>query len=364
MSAPLLIIAAGGTGGHMFPAQALAEEMLARGWRVALASDDRGLGYADGFPEAVERIETPSASFARGGLTARLAVPATILRGLGATFRRFRRDRPAVVIGFGGYPAIPALGAARALGLPRLIHEQNGVLGRVNRLFARHVMAVACGTWPVARAPEGARLVEIGNPVRAGVLAAAATPYAPPGAGRVRVVAIGGSQGARALARLVPAAAAALPEDLRRRLDLTLQARAEEADHARAALAAAGIAAEIAPFFADLPARIGAAQLVVARAGASSLAEIAAIGRPAILVPLPSAMDDHQSANAAALAGAGGAVVTPEPGLTPDRLAAEIAGLLTDPARAAAMAGAARAAACPDAAARLADLVARIAAHG
>jgi len=346
----------------MFPAQALAEEMLARGWRVALASDDRGLGYAGRFPEAVTRIETPSASLARGGLTARLAAPVTILRGLGATLVRFRRDRPAAVIGFGGYPAIPALGAARALALPSLIHEQNGVLGRVNRLFARRVAAVACGTWPVARAPEGARLVEIGNPVRADVLEAAGTAYTPPDRGRVRLLAVGGSQGARALARLVPAAAAILPDDLRRRLDLTLQTRAEEAEHARATLAAAGIAARIAPFFPDLPARLAAAHLVVARAGASTLAEIAAIGRPAILVPLPSAMDDHQSANAAALAGAGGAIVRPEPGLTADSLAGEIAALLTDPARAGRMAAAARAAARPDAARRLADLVERVAA--
>ena len=278
MSAPLLVIAAGGTGGHMFPAQALAEEMLARGWRVTLASDDRGLRYAEGFPDGVARIETPSASLARGGLTARLAAPVTILRGLGATLWRFRHDRPAAVIGFGGYPAVPALAAAWALGLPRLIHEQNGVLGRVNRLFARRVACVACGTWPLRARPAGVRLEPVGNPVRAAVLAAAERAGAPCGAERLRLLAFGGSQGAHALARLVPAAVATLPAELRARLDVTLQARSGEEDAAHAALEAAGVGAEVGAFFDDLPERMARADLVIARAGASTVAEIAASG--------------------------------------------------------------------------------------
>ena len=359
--APRLVIAAGGTGGHMFPAQALAEEMLARGWRVALATDARGLRYADGFPEAVERIGTRSATFAQGGLTARLGAPVTILRGVLSMIWRFRHDRPAAVAGFGGYPSIPALAAAAVLGLPRLIHEQNGVLGRVNRLFARRVGLVACGTWPMAETPPGAVLEPVGNPVRARVLEAAETPYTPPGDDALSLLVFGGSQGASALSRLVPGAVSLLPEALRARLSVTQQVREGEEAAVRETYRAAGVRAETAPFFADLPERIAGAQLVVSRAGASTLAEIAAIGRPAILVPYPHAMDDHQSANAAALAAQGGAVVAGEDGLTAESLSRELRALLTDPGRAAGIAAGARRAARPAAARDLADRVAQLA---
>jgi len=341
----------------MFPAEALAGEMLARGWRVQLATDARGLRYATGFPEAVERVGMRSASLARGGVTARLAAPVAILRGIAGAVLRFRRDRPAAVIGFGGYPAIPALTAAWMLGLPRLIHEQNGVLGRVNRLFARRVHRVACGTWPLADPPRGVALEPVGNPVRLAVPEAAGTPYAPPGAGRLALLVFGGSQGARALSRLVPEAVALLPDALRARLDVTQQVRAGEEDAVAAAYRGAGVAADIAPFFDDLPARMARAQAVVARAGASTLAEIAAIGRPAILIPYPEALDDHQSANAAALAAAGAAILEQEDGLTAARLSQALESILADPDRAAAMAAAARGQARPDAARRLADLV-------
>ncbi len=355
---PLLLLAAGGTGGHMFPAQALAEEMLARGWRVRLASDGRGLRYADGFPEAVERVEIRAAR-AGGGLTARLALPVTLLRSIAGAIGLLRRDRPAVVAGFGGYPALPALAAAWALGVPRIIHEQNAVLGRVNRLFARRVDRVACGLWPVTGAPAGAALEQIGNPVRRAVLEAAATPYAPPGDGPLRLLVFGGSQGAAALARAVPAAVALLPEPVRAQLRVTQQIRDGEEAPVAEAYRKAGIEAELAPFFADLPARIAGAQIVIARAGASTVAELSAIGRPAILVPYPHAAADHQTANARALAEAGGAVVAPEP-LEAPALAEHLRALL-EPDRAAEMAAAARAVGRPDAAQRLADLVAAIA---
>lgn len=358
MTAPLLVIAAGGTGGHMFPAQALAEEMLARGWRVRLSTDARGASYAGGFPAAVGRDVVRAGTFARGGPLARLAVPLRIARGIAAALAAFRRDPPACVAGFGGYPAVPALAAAWMLGLPRLIHEQNAVPGRVNRAFATRVACVACGTWP-ARLPRGARGVPVGNPVRAAVLAARA-PYVPPGGGPLHLLAIGGSQGARLLATRVPEAIALLPADLRARLAIAHQIRPEDRGAAEAAWAAAGVVAELAPFFADVPARLAAAQLVIARAGASSLAEIAAMGRPAILVPYAAAMDDHQTANAAGPAAAGAAVVLPEGALTAEALAAHIAAILGDPARAGAMAAAALARAAPDAAARLADLVIRV----
>jgi UDP-N-acetylglucosamine--N-acetylmuramyl-(pentapeptide) pyrophosphoryl-undecaprenol N-acetylglucosamine transferase len=362
VTAPLLTIAAGGTGGHMFPAQALAEAMLARGWRVALASDARGLRYAGGFPAAVTRREVSSATFARGGLAAKIAAPALIGAGALAARRWFLSDRPACVAGFGGYPSIPALAAAWMLGLPRLIHEQNGVLGRVNRHFAPRVDAVACGTWPLKNPPRGARLIDMGNPVRPAVAALAAAPYAPPADGPVELLVFGGSQGASAFARLVPAALAALAPGLRARIRLTQQAREGEGDALRAALAAAGLTAEIAPFFDDMPRRMARAHLVICRSGASTVAELAVIGRPSILIPLPAAMDDHQTANARALAEAGAAILAPEGELTGEALAGHLARLIGDPPRLAAMAASAAARGRPEAAERLADLVETLAA--
>ncbi len=357
MTAPHLVIAAGGTGGHMFPAQALAQEMLRRGWRVSLSTDDRGARYAAGFPEAVARVPVRSATFARGGALSKLAVPALIGAGVAETLRWFRRDRPAVVAGFGGYPSLPALSAATLAGLPRLIHEQNGVLGRVNRVFAPRVAAVACGAWPLSNAPKGANALHLGNPIRDAAREAAGRPYEAPGSGPIRLLVFGGSQGASVLSRLMPDALRALPEDLRARLHLTQQARDAEADALRSACADLAIPAEAAPFFQNLPDRIADAQLVISRAGASTIAELTAIGRPSILIPYPSAMDDHQTANARPLADAGAAVLAPEAGLTPQALSGHIAAILTDPHRAAAMAQAARRLGRPDAASALADLV-------
>jgi len=364
VSAPLLVIAAGGTGGHMFPAQALAEEMLRRGWRVHLATDQRGLRYAGGFPEAVERIELRSGTLSQGGVMAKLLTPLRIVSGVLAATRRFRTDRPACVAGFGGYPAVPALAAAWRLGLPRLIHEQNGVLGRVNRLFARRVGRVACGTWPVTNAPAGATLVHLGNPVRDTVLAVLNQPYSAPGDGRVDLVVFGGSQGASVFATLVPGAVSLLPEALRQRLAVTQQVRPGEEGPLRAAYESAGVEAELAVFFDDMPRRIAASQLVICRAGASTVAELAAIGRPAILVPYPHAMDDHQSANAMALATAGGAILTPEAALTTDALARHIRAVLLAPGKAAQMAEQARALGRPQAARDLADMVAALGKDG
>lgn len=359
MAAPLALIAAGGTGGHMFPAQALAELLLAQGWRVKLSTDDRGARYSGGFPEAVERQVVKSATTARGGLSGKLAAPFKIAAGVLAARRAFRRDRPSVVIGFGGYPTIPALSAAHLMGLPRMIHEQNGVMGRVNRMFAARVHRVACGTWPTIL-PQGISGQHVGNPVRGAVLDRAASPYVAPGEGALNLLVIGGSQGARVLSQVVPAAIAALPADLRARLQVSHQARPEDADQVTAAYAAAGIAAEVQPFFTDVPDRIAAAHLVVSRSGASSLADITVIGRPAILIPFAAASGDHQTANAQALADAGAAHVHPESVLDADSLTRDIRAILTDPAQATAMAQAALTLARPDAARRLYDLVEEI----
>ena len=359
MAAPLALIAAGGTGGHMFPAQALAELLLAQGWRVKLSTDDRGARYAGGFPEAVERQVVKSATTARGWLSGKLAAPFKIAAGVLAARRAFRRDRPSVVIGFGGYPTIPALSAAHLMGLPRMIHEQNGVMGRVNRMFAARVHRVACGTWPTIL-PQGISGQHVGNPVRGAVLDRAASPYVAPGEGALNLLVIGGSQGARVLSQVVPAAIAALPADLRTRLQVSPQARPEDADQVTAAYAAAGIAAEVQPFFTDVPDRIAAAHLVISRSGASSLADITVIGRPAILIPFAAATGDHQTANAQALADAGAAHVHPESVLDADSLTRDIRAILTDPAQATAMAQAALTLARPDAARRLYDLVEEI----
>lgn len=362
MTAPHLVIAAGGTGGHMFPAQALAQEMLRRGWRVSLTTDARGARYAGGFPPEVARVPVRAATFARGGALAKLAAPALIGAGIAETLAWFRRDPPACVAGFGGYPSLPALAAATLSRRPRLIHEQNAVLGRVNRLFAPRVAAVACGAWPLTNAPDRAETVHIGNPVRDAVREAAAAPYAPPAPDApLNLLVFGGSQGASVFSRLLPEALAALPAETRARLRLTQQAREAEAKPLEAAYAEQDIAAEVSPFFPDMPERIAAAQLVIARAGASTVAELAAIGRPAILIPLPTAMDDHQTANARPLAEAGAALHAPEAALTSTALSGHIAAILDDPDRAARMAAAARARGRPDAAERLADLVDRVA---
>jgi UDP-N-acetylglucosamine--N-acetylmuramyl-(pentapeptide) pyrophosphoryl-undecaprenol N-acetylglucosamine transferase len=354
--AKLLLIAAGGTGGHMFPAQALAEAMLARGWRVKLSTDDRGARYAGGFPDGVRIERVASATFARGGALAKLAAPFRIAGGvIGALWAQLR-DRPAVVVGFGGYPSIPALVAAWVLRRPRMIHEQNGVLGRVNQLFAPRVHKIACGTWPTAL-PKGLVGEPVGNPVRQAVLDRAAAPYIPPGDYPMSLVVIGGSQGARALSDVVPAAVALLHEGLRTNLRIAHQAREEDGARAAAAYEAAGVRAEIAPFFDDIPRRLSEAQLVISRSGASSVADISVIGRPAILIPYPAATGDHQTANAKGMNDAAAAVVIQEKALDAETLARHIAAILEDPARAETMARAALGEGKPDATARLVALV-------
>ncbi len=363
MTAPLLMIAAGGTGGHMFPAQALAEAMIARGWRVKLSTDERGARYAGGFPPEVEVVVSASATFARGGVLARLAVPFRILGGiLGATVKMLS-DRPAVVVGFGGYPTIPALSAAVLTGRPRMIHEQNGVLGRVNRLFAARVHKVACGTWPTTL-PEGVTGEHTGNPVRAAVLERAGAGYIAPGDYPMSLVVIGGSQGARILSDVVPQAVARLPEGLRRHLRVAQQARPEDLDRVVAAYDQAGILAEVAPFFVDIPRRLSEAQLVISRSGASSVADISVIGRPSVLIPFAAATDDHQTANARGLVDAGAAVLIPEKALDAATLADHMAAILGQPQAADQMARNALSQGRPDATEWLVALVEALSAKG
>ncbi len=360
MTEPLLIIAAGGTGGHMFPAQALAEAMLARGWRVKLSTDARGARYTGGFPKAVQIGVVGSATFARGAILDKLMVPFRIIGGIVAAKWQMFKDRPAVVVGFGGYPAIPAMVAAWVLRIPRMIHEQNGVLGRVNQAFARRVDLVACGTWPTDL-PRGVEGIHTGNPVRQVVLDRAGASYIPPGDYPMSILVIGGSQGARVLSDVVPPAIAALPTAIRRNIRVSQQARDEDMDRVTALYAAEGIDAEVQPFFSDIPTRMSEAQLVISRAGASSVADISVIGRPSILVPYAQAVRDEQTANARALTDAGAAILIPERLFEVAALSQQIATVLSDPAGALRMSLAALSVGRPDATDRLVALVERLA---
>ncbi len=358
----LIIIAAGGTGGHMFPAQALAEAMLAKGWRVKLSTDDRGARYAGGFPDAVEINVVKSATFARGGILAKLAVPFRILAGIGGAKWRMFRDKPDVVVGFGGYPAIPAMAAAWVLRIPRMIHEQNGVLGRTNRVFAKRVDKVACGIWPTAL-PEGVEGVHVGNPVRAAVLERAGAGYIPPGDYPMSILVMGGSQGSRILSDIVPPAIDALPDHIRRNVRVAHQARGEDMDRVATYYADAMISADVMPFFDDVPIRMSEAQLVITRSGASTIADVSVIGRPAIFVPFAAATADHQTANARQLVEAGAAILIPESQFEVATLAAQIETVLSNEKGALQMSQAALACGVPDATDRLVTLVDALAAQ-
>jgi UDP-N-acetylglucosamine--N-acetylmuramyl-(pentapeptide) pyrophosphoryl-undecaprenol N-acetylglucosamine transferase len=362
---PLLVIAAGGTGGHMFPAQALAEAMLRRGWRVKLSTDARGARYTGGFPHVVRIEQVASATFARGGAVAKAAAPFRIAGGVISAVAAMVRDRPAVVVGFGGYPSIPAISAAKILRLPRMIHEQNGILGKVNDFFARkeRVNAVACGTWPT-KLPGGVQGVHTGNPVRAAVLDKAGAPYIPPGDYPMSLLVIGGSQGARILSDVVPEAITMLPEALRARLRVAHQARDEDEARVTQFYAAAGIKADVQPFFTDIPRRMSEAQLIISRAGASSVADISVIGRPSILIPFAAAAADHQTANARGLVNAGAAILIPESRLEPGSLSEQIEAVFSNPEAAVKMAHAALDAARPDATERLVEMVEGLAGKG
>ncbi|SMC88470.1 UDP-N-acetylglucosamine--N-acetylmuramyl-(pentapeptide) pyrophosphoryl-undecaprenol N-acetylglucosamine transferase [Primorskyibacter flagellatus] len=363
MKQPLLVMAAGGTGGHMFPAQALAEAMLRRGWRVKLSTDARGARYTGGFPHTVEIDQISSATFARGGLIAKAGVPFRIAGGVTSAVAGMIRDKPDVVVGFGGYPSIPALSAATLLKRPRMIHEQNGVLGRVNQIFASRVDAVACGTWPT-ELPEGIEGYHVGNPVRRAVIERAGAGYIVPGDYPMSVLVIGGSQGARILSDVVPPAIAQLPMEVLRSLRVSHQAREEDIERVATYYAEHGIDADVQPFFNDIPRRMTEAQLVISRAGASSLADLSVIGRPSILIPYAAAAGDHQTANARGLVDAGGAIMLPESRMTVEDLAAQIELVLTEPDGALQMVRAALGFGMPDATERLVTMVEELAEKG
>jgi UDP-N-acetylglucosamine--N-acetylmuramyl-(pentapeptide) pyrophosphoryl-undecaprenol N-acetylglucosamine transferase len=357
----LVLLAAGGTGGHLFPAEALASALGGRGIAVHLATDERATRYGASFP-AQETHIIPSATLGRRDPVSLARTAARLAYGFAKAYALLGRIKPAVAVGFGGYPTLPPIYAAAARGIPTVIHDANAVIGRANRLLSRRVSAIALSFEGVLdREPALAAKASVtGNPVRPAVLTAALRAYAAPQP-TFNILVFGGSQGARIMAQVVPPAIELLPLALRAHVSIVQQAREEDLQRVREIYGRVGVPAEVAPFFADLPQRMAAAHLVVSRAGAGTVAELAAIGRPAILVPLPHALDQDQLANASVLETAGGAVLMTQSAFTPERLAREVAALAADPARLAAMAAGARAAGRIDAAERLADLVLRTA---
>ena len=353
------VLAAGGTGGHMVPAAALAAELTARGHRVALVSDARGARFP-GLFDGIQTHVLPAGRFQVKRPTGWIPAAREMWRGRAMARELYRTFRPAAVIGFGGYPAFPALLAAFADGIPTAVHEQNAVLGRVNRLVAGRVDAIATSYDRTQRlaAKLSGKVHVIGNPVREAVLALRARPFPPlEEDGIFRVLVTGGSQGASVLSQVVPDGLAMLPVQFRRRLQVTHQARIEDIDAVRASYKAHEIPAELATYLPDMPEQLGWAHLVIARAGASTIAELTAAGRPAILVPLPGATDDHQTANAREITAAGGARTIPQPRFTAVELAKQMQKLGLDPAALENAAGRAKSVGKPDAVSDLADLV-------
>lgn len=331
MSAPY-VLAAGGTGGHLFPAESLALELLRRGEEVHLLTDSRAEAFAARLPEiAIHQVR--AGRFGGGAAHAAQALSELALGVLQAR-RLLRRLAPAGVIGFGGYPSIPTMLAAAYLGLPTAIHEQNAVLGRANRLLAPRARRIATG-FPVTaglRPADRRRAVHIGNPVRPAMLAVEQGKYKPPYRGSpIELLILGGSQGARVMSEIMPPALAALPTRFREMLRVSQQARPEDLTGAEAVYREHRIPAELQSFFGDVPERLARAHLVICRAGASTIAELAVVGRPALLIPYPHATDDHQTANARAFAEAGGGWVMSQAELRADTLALYLENLLNDP---------------------------------
>ncbi len=362
MTKGIVMLAAGGTGGHVFPAEALAYELKARGYSVHLVTDSRAERYAGKFP-AEEIHVVPSATIGSKNPIRVIKALATLWTGLRSARKLMTRLKPVAVVGFGGYPTVPPLLASTGMGVPSLLHEQNAVMGRANKALAKRVKAIAGGFLPENKGEYGDKIVMTGNPVRPAVLSAAHVAYTPSNSGeQFNLVVFGGSQGAQFFSAAVPAAICLLPNDLRSRITLTQQARVEDKDSVVESYKKLGVRADVSPFFGDMAERIAQADLVISRSGASTVSELSVIGRPSVLVPYPHALDHDQAANAAALSAAGGASVIKQADLSPNALSALLADAMNDPARLEKTAAAAKATGKPDAAKRLADLVEAIAA--
>lgn len=363
MSKGIVLLAAGGTGGHVFPAEALAFKLKERGYSVHLVTDSRAERYAGKFP-AEEIHVVPSATIGSKNPIAVARSLWTLWSGVRAAKKLIQRLQPVIVVGFGGYPTVPPLLAATRLGVPSMIHEQNAVMGRANKALATRVQAIAGGFLPEGGGAFPDKTVATGNPVRPANIAAAEVPYMPSHAGEVfNLVVFGGSQGAQYFSKTLPTAISLLDDALRVRLRITQQVRPEDMEMVSGCVAKLEMDADIAPFFTDMAERLARAHLVICRSGASTVSEISVIGRPAILVPYPHALDHDQAANAAALAAAGGAKVIAQSELSPEKIAAILTAVMNDPEKLAHMAAAAKLAGKPDAANLLADMVEAIAAR-
>ncbi|MCV6548115.1 MAG: undecaprenyldiphospho-muramoylpentapeptide beta-N-acetylglucosaminyltransferase [Cohaesibacter sp.] len=354
----VIVLTAGGTGGHLFPAQALAHVLIARGWQVHLATDGRAERYGHDFPATSVRIIPSATPSGKNPLTmAKAAV--TLAKGFWVARKTLKELKPAALVGFGGYPTVPPMLAASSLGIVTCLHEQNGVIGRANRLLARSAKALAA-SFPVLKGGEAFRDITTltGNPVRPAVLEAALMDYPLlDSEGPLKLTIFGGSQGARFFSEYMPGVLGRLPEEMRARIKLVQQCRPEDLPKVRVAYRELKLEAEISPFFSDMPERIADSHLVICRSGASSVSELAAIGRPSLLVPLPGSLDQDQKANAQVLADVGGAWIMEQRGLRPNPIADLIEELFSNPDRLIAAAKAAKGQGKPDAAERLADLV-------
>lgn len=350
------LLCAGGTGGHLFPAEALAHELIGRGWSVHLATDTRAERFATGFPaEEIHLIS--SATFGSKNPIALIRAGLQIWSGVRQASALIRRIEANAVVGFGGYPTLPPVFAATRRRVPTMVHEQNAVMGRANRALAPRVTAIAGGFLP-EEGPFADKIITTGNPVRPAILRAAEVPYEPvTGTKPFHLLVFGGSQGAQFFSQVLPEAVKLLPDALRGRMKIVQQARPEDVDAVKQAYAALGIDAEVATFFTDMADRIARASFIISRSGASTVSEIAVIGRPALLVPYPHALDHDQAANAAALQKAGGAEIITQDKLTAERLRGMLEIAVNMPEKLAAMANAARSVGRPNAAALLADLV-------
>jgi UDP-N-acetylglucosamine--N-acetylmuramyl-(pentapeptide) pyrophosphoryl-undecaprenol N-acetylglucosamine transferase len=356
MQQKTVLLCAGGTGGHVFPAQALAYELKKCGWIVHFATDERAFRFADTFPTDFIYV-VPSATIASKNPIKLFKTAYKLWSGYRSSRKLIMSIKPSIVVGFGGYPTLPPLIAALRLNLPTLIHEQNAVMGRANRFLAKWVNAIAGGFLPETGATYPDKTIVTGNPVRPAVLEAAKTTYDLFLTGGFRLLVFGGSQGAQYFSQIIPEAVALLPDGLKQRIHITQQARESEQEFVRAAYAALSIKADVSPFFTDMATRIGASHFVISRSGASTVAELAVIGRPSLLVPYPLALDHDQAANAAALCKAGGAIVIQQHQLTPRIIADHIIAIATDPQKAAQLAKAARATAIPNSTQLLVALV-------
>ncbi len=359
---PTILLAAGGTGGHLFPAEALARELQNRGCAVELVSDDRVSEFADHFPaDAIHEITSGTVTGKSLGDKAKGVL--SLAKGLWECRGLIKAVHPRAVVGFGGYPTVPPVLAASLMKIPTIIHEQNAVMGRANRFLSGRVRAIATG-FDIADEDDDDDddFIHVGNPVREMVLAAARIEMPPAlKGGRLRLVVFGGSQGARIMSEIVPYAIEKLPAEMRKRLHVTQQAREDDLLRVKADYAKMGVDNDCAPFFKDLPKRMAESHLVIGRSGASTVSELSVIGRPSILVPLPGSLDQDQAANAAVLADADAAEVIRQKDFTKEFLAERLAAILNDPEPLMAMGARAKALGITDAASRLADVVLKVA---